>query len=124
MTFDEALFKLIKTTFETKRKLPATAYEVKQLYAFMVRNLASNDLVTAKQMRTKAERNKTVDALNTEYLKMHLDLNKIKNASVSNFVDAVYELVGLTPVAVAGEDDTLKCSVSELSLGLDDGIKM
>jgi hypothetical protein len=107
---DDTFWKLIQQAFKVTRAKPTKFSEIKQLFISLVKATTSKDIIKGKQGKTKKDRDMTVYTLNETFIKMHLELNSLKNKTCKGFSQEVVDTFGLA----ADDDHFLDCEVSML----------
>ena len=76
---EDTFWKLVKQTFKLTRAKPTKFSEIKQLFISLVKATTSKEIVKGQQSKKKEDRDMTVYALNETFIKLHLELNALKN---------------------------------------------
>ena len=85
---DEGLYKLVKHVFKIRRANPQNQQEAAKMFETMVNKVTYRNFLKALKGGL---------AWNTEDVKRHLELNKLKNTRVLGFHPAVVSKFGLAP---------------------------
>ena len=105
---DDTFWKLVKQAFKVTRAKPTKFSEIKQLFISLVKAATSKDIITSKQSKSKTDRDMTVYTLNESLIKLHLELNSLKNKTCKGFSQEVVDKFELSTV-----DDDLRISEAQ-----------
>ena len=85
VSFNDDMFKMIKTVFKTTQHKPKTKAEVVKLYASLVRSAVDRDAIKSTQLIQQVKKKKKYEyCLDTALFTYHLQLNKIRNCHLKN----------------------------------------
>ena len=98
------------TLLKVTRAKPTKFSEIKQLFISLVKATTSKEIIQGKQSKSKKDRDVTVYALNESLIKLHLELNSLKNKTCKGFSQDVVEKFELQ----VDEDHFLDCDLNVL----------
>ena len=76
ITMDDKTHQLYQKVFRSKKEKPTNHKQLKQIYVGLIKNITSHDIISSKQLSTKAQRNQRVYSINEELIQEHLKLYK------------------------------------------------
>ena len=105
LEMDDKLFALLKKSFNTTRRKPATFNGYKQFYVALVKSATSRDIIQSKKSNRLEDRNLHHYCLNNDLIKTQLELNKFKNKCSKGFCEDAVQQFDIKQVAQEAYED-------------------